>query len=67
VDDVIVRSTVDGKLIRIKYFAIVQGDFEQEKIISRINSTVAISFVVIKKESADIIRTYRQNEGIDRS
>jgi multidrug efflux pump subunit AcrB len=35
----------------------VKNDFEEEKIISRISNKPAISFVAIKKESADIIQS----------
>jgi multidrug efflux pump subunit AcrB len=57
VGDVIVRSTFDGPLIKIKDLAIVRDDFEEEKILSRMNGKTAISFNVIKTEAADIIRT----------
>jgi multidrug efflux pump subunit AcrB len=57
VGDVIVRSTFNGPLIKISDLAIVKDDFEDERIISRMNGTPAISFFVYKKESADIIRT----------
>ncbi len=57
VGDVIVRSTLDGSLIKVKDLAVVRDDFEEEKIISRMNGKSAISFEVSKTESADIIRT----------
>jgi multidrug efflux pump subunit AcrB len=56
VGDVIVRSTFDGPLIRIKDLAVVKDDFEEEKIISWMNGKQAISFAVFNKPSADIIR-----------
>jgi len=59
VGDVIVRSTFDGPLIRVKDLAVVREDFEDEDIISRIEGRHAISFVVNKSENADIIRTVK--------
>ncbi|NIM19237.1 MAG: AcrB/AcrD/AcrF family protein [Candidatus Latescibacteria bacterium] len=57
VGDVIVRSTFDGPLIRVKDLAIIKDDFEDEKTLSRMDGREAISFLVYKKESADVIRT----------
>jgi len=57
VGDVIVRSTFNGPMIKIRDLAIVKDDFEDERIISRMNGRPAISFFVFKKEAADIIRT----------
>jgi multidrug efflux pump subunit AcrB len=57
VGDVIVRSTFDGPLLRVKDLAIVMDGFEDERIVSRINGRQAISFLVNKKESADVLRT----------
>ncbi len=57
VGDVIVRSTFDGPLIKIHDLAIVKDDFEDERIISRMNGRPSISFIVSKKETADVIRT----------
>jgi len=57
VGDVIVRSTLDGALIKVKDLAIVQDDFEEEKVLSRMNGKSAISFMLTKSESADVIRT----------
>jgi multidrug efflux pump subunit AcrB len=37
--------------------AVVKDDFEAEKVASRMNGKSAISFLVFKKESADMIRT----------
>jgi len=59
VGDVIVRSTFEGPLIKVKDLAIVMDDFEDEDIVSRMNGKTAISFVVNKSENADIIRTVR--------
>jgi len=57
VGDVIVRTTFDGPLVRVKDLAIVKDDFEEEKIQSRMGGVSAISFVAHKRSSADLIRT----------
>lgn len=57
VGDVIVRSTFEGPLITIRDLAIVKDDFEDTRIMSRMNGKPAISYIVFKSESADIIRT----------
>jgi multidrug efflux pump subunit AcrB len=59
VGDVIVRSTFEGPLIKVKDLAIVRDDFEDEDLVSRVNGEAAISFVVNKSEDADIIRTVK--------
>lgn len=55
--EVIVRVTAGGSTIRVKDLAVLRDDFEPAKVLSRMNGTPAISFLVFKKESADIIRT----------
>jgi multidrug efflux pump subunit AcrB len=57
VGDVIVRSTFEGPLIKVKDLAIVKDDFEDEKLLSRINGKSAISFIIYVTETADVIRT----------
>jgi len=57
VGEVIVRSTFEGPLIQVKDLAIVKDDFEDERILSRMNGKSAISFLVYIDESADVIRT----------
>jgi multidrug efflux pump subunit AcrB len=57
VGDVIVRSSFDGPLIKVKDLAIVKDDFEDERILSRMNGKSAISFPVYINEDADVIRT----------
>jgi multidrug efflux pump subunit AcrB len=57
VEDVIVDVTEDGTQVRVADLAIVKDSFEPEKVRSRMNGEPAISFVVYKKETADIIRT----------
>ena len=59
VGDVIIRSTFEGPLIRVKDLAVVRDDFEDETVLSRLEGRTAISFVVNKSENADIIRTVR--------
>ncbi|MFQ5606948.1 MAG: efflux RND transporter permease subunit, partial [Candidatus Zixiibacteriota bacterium] len=56
-EEVIVRATFDGPLVRVKDLAVVRDEFEDERILSRMNAQQAISFEVKKKESADAIRT----------
>jgi multidrug efflux pump subunit AcrB len=55
--EVIVRISEGGSTIRVKDLAVLHDDFEPAKVRSRMNGTSAISFVVFKKESSDIIRT----------
>ena len=57
VGDVVVRSTFEGPLVKVKDLAIVKDDFEDERILSRMNGKSAISFLVYISESADVIRT----------
>ena len=57
VADVIVDVTAEGTLVRVGDIAIVKDAFEPEKVRSRMNGRQAISFLVYKKETADIIRT----------
>jgi len=57
VEDVIVDVTADGAQVRVGDLAIVKDAFEPEKLRSRMNGEAAISFMIYKKETADIIRT----------
>ena len=57
VGDVIIRSTFEGPRIKVKDLAIVKDDFEDERLLSRVNGKSAISFVVYLNETADVIRT----------
>jgi len=57
VGEVIVRVREGGSTIRVKDLAVLRDDFEPAKVLSRMNGTPAISFLVYKKQSADIIRT----------
>ncbi len=57
VGDVIVRSTFEGPLIKVKDLAIIKDEFEDERLLSRINGEPAISFLVFISKSADVVRT----------
>ncbi len=57
VGDVIVRTTFDGPSIKVKDLAVINDDFEDERVLSRMNGVSAISFVALKTENADIVRT----------
>ncbi len=57
VGDVIVRTTFDGPSIKISDLAYIRDDFEEEKILSRVNGEEAISLIAFKSENADMIRT----------
>lgn len=56
VGNVIVRSTFDGPLIRVRDVARVYDGFEPEKTRFRIMGKDSISLTVFKKETADVIR-----------
>ena len=57
IGDVIVRTGFDGPNVRVRDVARISDDFEDADILSRMNGHSAISFLIAKKESADIIRT----------
>ncbi|HER19650.1 MAG TPA: efflux RND transporter permease subunit, partial [Chromatiales bacterium] len=57
VGDVIVRSSFDGPLVRVRDVARIDDTFEEPRVLSRMNGKFAISFLVFKKENADVIRT----------
>ncbi len=57
VGDVIVRSDFSGNAIYVRDVAEIIDDFKDETERSRVNGHKAISFEVMKKASADIIRT----------
>jgi len=67
VGDVIVRTTFDGPAVRVRDVATVSDAFEPEKMLSRMNGRSAVSFLVRKKESADIIRTVDAVKGLARA
>lgn len=55
--EVIIKLTEGGATVRVRDLAAVRDGFEPAKILSRMNGKPAISFLVFKKESADIMRT----------
>ena len=57
VGDVIIRSTFEGPVVKIKDLAVVKDDFEDLRKISRIDGESAISFIVGMRETSDVIRT----------
>ncbi|HUV07001.1 MAG TPA: efflux RND transporter permease subunit, partial [Spirochaetia bacterium] len=57
VGNVIVRSTFEGPLIRVRDLAVVKDEFEKENVISHMEGRKAISFIVFKSGEADIIKT----------
>ncbi len=59
VKDVIVRSSFDGKVIKVRDLARIRDDFEEEKFKTRIERKNVISYEVTKSENADIIKTVK--------
>jgi multidrug efflux pump subunit AcrB len=57
VGNVIVRSTFEGAMVRVRDLAIIRDDFEEERVITRINGKTTITFEIMKKENADLIKT----------
>ncbi len=57
VANVIVHTTSDGIQVKVKDVAIIEDGFEKEKFLARLNGKKAISFVIKKSETGDIIRT----------
>ncbi|UCD38152.1 MAG: efflux RND transporter permease subunit [Fidelibacterota bacterium] len=57
VGDVIIRSTFDGPVVRVRDLAVIRDDFEDLRLESRINGKTAISLIVHMSEVADVIRT----------
>jgi len=60
VGEVIVRTTFDGPSVKVSDLAVVRDEFEDEKVLSRVNGEAAISFLTFKSEAADIVRTVDQ-------
>ena len=57
VNKVVAKTTYEGPMVRIQDIATVIDTFEDERVISRVQGEFAISFVVFKASSADIVRT----------
>jgi multidrug efflux pump subunit AcrB len=64
VGQVIVKVREGGSTVRVSDLAMLRDDFEPAKVLSRMNGQPAISFLVFKKETADIIRTVRAVRGL---
>ena len=57
VENLILRSTFSGELVRLKDVASINKGFEDETVITHVNGKKAIGFLVNKSGSADIINT----------
>lgn len=57
VGDVIVSSNQTGTFVRVKDLAIIRDEFEDERVIPRMNGRKAIAFLVTKNENADVVKT----------
>ncbi|MBI59655.1 acriflavin resistance protein [bacterium] len=57
VENLILRSTFSGELIRLKDVATIKAGFEDESVITHVNGKKAIGFLVNKSGSADILDT----------
>jgi multidrug efflux pump subunit AcrB len=57
VGDVIVRSSSTGSFVRVKDLAIIRDDFEDERVIPRMNGRKTIAFLATKNENADVVKT----------
>ncbi|MFC1619505.1 efflux RND transporter permease subunit [Candidatus Neomarinimicrobiota bacterium] len=57
VGEVIVRSSLDGPTIKVKGLALIRDDFDEERVLSRMNGKSAISFLVYSSGHTDVIRT----------
>ncbi|MCP4400779.1 MAG: efflux RND transporter permease subunit [bacterium] len=55
VGDVIIKSSPGGGMVWVKDLAVIHDDFEEERLIPKMNGKKAISFEVLKSEGADII------------
>ena len=57
VENLILRSTFSGELVRLKDVASITNGFEEESVITHVDGKKAIGFLVNKSGSADIINT----------
>lgn len=60
VGEVIVKSSFEGLIIKVKDLAIIKDSFKEDEVISRMNGKPAISFVVYKKENSDTVNTVNE-------
>lgn len=64
IENVVIRSTTTGQLLRIKDVASVREDFEREEIINKTNGQKSINLTVIRKESGDTITVVENTKQI---
>ena len=57
VGDVIVHSSPTGAFVRVKDLAVIRDDFEDERVIPRMNGKHTIMFLATKNENADVVNT----------
>lgn len=60
IKDVILRSNFEGRQIKLGQIAVVSNTLERRDRILRYNGRRGVSLLVVKKETADIIRTIEQ-------
>ena len=56
VNDVIIRSTFDGRRVRVDDIATINEGFVEKDVLVKINQTSGYSLSVVKKENSDIIK-----------
>jgi len=56
IENVVIRSNAEGKLLKIKDLAVVLDTFEEENTINKTEGTRSISLVVVKREKGDAIK-----------
>lgn len=57
VGDVIVKSSFDGPLVKVKDLTVINDGFKKASFMSRMNGIDTVSLSVVKNEDADIIET----------
>jgi len=57
IGETVIRATLEGPPVKVSDVAEIQRAFEEPRILTRINGLPAISFNIMKKTTADIIRT----------
>lgn len=60
VNDVIIRSTFDGRRVRVKDVATINEGFVEKDVLVKVNQTSGYSLSVVKKEKSDIITTIEE-------
>lgn len=56
----IIRSSFDGKTLRVKDIGTVEETLEEQNLIVRSNGIEGISLAIIKKENSDVIRAIKE-------